>query len=184
MNGATRRFESLAPLYWRLAPPRGIRPEVAYAQAAKETGFGRFRGVLDSSFHNPCGLKTRIGGGNYDPRAHQRFASWREGVVAHLDHLALYAGARGYPRARTPDPRQFAFLRGRAHSVQMLGRAWAPAPNYGASLARLVAALEGRAIDRKDGAAPRRATPTRSERPWRPGFQLVWLLAIAAGPYG
>jgi N-acetylmuramoyl-L-alanine amidase len=130
-NGATPTFVRLAPLYWKLAPARGVRPEIAYAQSAKETAFGRFGGVLDASFHNPCGLKKTNGGGNYNPDAHRRFATWRQGVIAHLDHLALYAGARGYPKRGTPDPRHFPFLRGRARTVQALGGAWAPSASYG-----------------------------------------------------
>jgi N-acetylmuramoyl-L-alanine amidase len=130
-NDATPTFVRLAPLYWRLAPKRGVRPEVAYAQSAKETAFGRFGGVLDGSFHNPCGLKRTTGGGNHDRRAHRRFRTWRQGVTAHLDHLALYAGARGYPKRATPDPRHFPFLRGRAPTVRALGGAWAPSASYG-----------------------------------------------------
>jgi hypothetical protein len=141
-HGATRRFGKLAPLYWRLAPPRGVRPDVAYAQAAKETGFGHFGGVIDASFHNPCGLKRHAGGGNYDRTAHQRFPSWRAGVTAHLDHLALYAGKSGYPRARTPDPRHFRFLRGQARTIEALGAAWAPASAYGHDVAQLVTELD------------------------------------------
>ena len=130
-SGATPTFVRLAPLYWKLAPPRGVRPEIAFAQSAKETAFGRFGGVLDASYRNPCGLKKAAGGGNYDPDAHRRFATWRQGVTAHLDHLALYAGARGYPKHATPDPRHFPFLRGRAPTVQALGGAWAPSESYG-----------------------------------------------------
>lgn len=136
-NGATPTFIRLAAVYWRLAPARGIRPEVAYAQSAKETNFGRFTGVLDAGFRNPCGLKRRAGGGNYDPGAHKRFPSWRAGIAAHLDHMALYAGAEGYPRRSTPDPRHFPFLRGTARSVEQLGGKWAPSPAYGRDLARL-----------------------------------------------
>ncbi|HEV8250828.1 MAG TPA: glucosaminidase domain-containing protein [Gaiellaceae bacterium] len=130
-NGATPAFVRLAPLYWELAPERGVRPEIAYAQSAKETAFGRFGGVLNASFHNPCGLKRTAGGGNFDRSAHGRFATWRQGVIAHLDHLALYAGVRGYPKRATPDPRHFGFLRGRAHTVEALGGAWAPSVSYG-----------------------------------------------------
>ena len=136
-QGATPTFVRLARLYWRLARPRGIRPELAYAQAAKETNFGRFTGVVDASFRNPCGLKRTAGGGNHDPRAHRRFGTWPQGVTAHLDHLALYAGARGYPKRRTPDPRHFAFLHGRARSVQALGGAWAPSRTYGREIVRM-----------------------------------------------
>jgi hypothetical protein len=58
-------------------------------------------------------------------------------VTAHLDHLALYAGARGYPKRRTPDPRHFAFLHGRARTVQALGGAWAPSRSYGREIVRM-----------------------------------------------
>jgi len=133
-HGATARFVQNAALYWELAPPRGIRPEVAYAQSAKETGYGRFGGVIDATFRNPCGLKTTAGGSDTDPNAHQRFVTWRQGVTACIDHLALYAGAPGYPRTNTPDPRHFPQIYGTARTVERLGAAWAPAPDYGLSI--------------------------------------------------
>lgn len=133
---AAPRFVSNARLYFELAPSRGIRPEIAYAQSAKETDYGNFGGVIDASWNNPCGLKTTAGGGNDDPDAHQRFVNWRQGVTACIDHLALYAGAPGYPRAVTPDPRHFAFLRATAPTVEQLGARWAPDPEYGISIVR------------------------------------------------
>ena len=133
---AAPRFVSNARLYFELAPSRGIRPEIAYAQSAKETGYGHFGGVIDESWHNPCGLKTAAGGGNDDPDAHQRFLNWRQGVIACIDHLALYAGAPGYPRVNTPDPRHFASLRATAPTVEQLGARWAPDPEYGISIVR------------------------------------------------
>lgn len=131
------------PLFWVYAPERGIRPEVAAAQSAKETGFGRFGGVINASYHNTCGLKTTSGGGNNDPEAHMRFPNWHMGAVAHLDHLAIYAGAPGYPRAfkvdgtrlmLTPDPRHFEWIAGKAPTVEELGGAWAPSDSYGTSI--------------------------------------------------
>ena len=133
-EGATPRFVRNAGLYFELAPSRGIRPEIAYAQSGKETNYGLFTGVLDPSFQNPCGLKVTAGGGNDDPNAHQRFVDWREGVTACIDHLALYAGAPGYPRADTPDPRHFASIYASAPTVERLGGRWAPATDYGTSL--------------------------------------------------
>jgi N-acetylmuramoyl-L-alanine amidase len=109
---------------------------VAYAQSAKETGYGNFGGVIDPSFRNPCGLKTTAGGSDSDPDAHQRFTTWRQGITACIDHLALYAGAPGYPRPSTPDPRHFPSIRGTARTVERLGAAWAPAPDYGLSIVR------------------------------------------------
>jgi len=133
-RGATEQFVALADLYWDLAPETSVRPEVAYAQSAKETGFGHFGGVLTPQHCNPCGLKVTSGGNNNDPDAHQQFETWREGVQAHLDHLALYAGANGYPKVNTPDPRHFTWLCGRAPNVEALGGKWAPSPDYGSSI--------------------------------------------------
>ena len=135
-EGATSRFVLNARLYWELAPSRGIRPEVAYAQSAKETAHGNFGGVLGPSFRNSCGLKTTAGGDDSDPNAHQRFATWRQGVIACIDHLALYAGAPGYPRAVTPDPRHFSSVYATAPTVESLGGRWAPAGDYGRSIVR------------------------------------------------
>lgn len=137
-RGASQWFIDLAPIYWRLAPTRGgVRPEVAYAQAAKETRFGLFGGVIPGpQYHNPCGLKTAAGGSNDDPAAHMQFPDDETGGTGHLDHLALYAGAPGYPRADTPDPRHFPSIAGVAPTVEQLGGRWAPSADYGASIVR------------------------------------------------
>lgn len=136
-RGAAQCFIDVAPLYWQEAPSRGgVRPEVAYAQAAKETAFGRFGGVIPGpEWHNWCGLKTTAGGGNYDPDAHARFPNDLTGVRAHLDHLAIYAGAPRYPRADTPDPRHFPYIAGTAKTVEALSGRWAGA-GYGESVVR------------------------------------------------
>lgn len=142
-KNATATFISLAEKYWRLAAQRGnIDPAVAYAQAAKETNFGRFTGVIDETYNNPCGLKTTQGGSDQDPAAHMKFRDWEEGVTAHLDHLALYAGAAGYPRTDTPDPRHFAFIKGKGYSVEALGGAWAPSSTYGEEIVKMVKGMK------------------------------------------
>lgn len=134
-KGATGTFIALADLYWAYAPSHGgVNPLVAYIQAALETGYGKFGGVIDESFCNPCGLKVSSGGGNYDANAHKRFGSWDEGVQAHLDHLALYAGASGYPRSNTYDPRHFKSIFGKARTIRGLAGAWASDSAYGNKL--------------------------------------------------
>jgi N-acetylmuramoyl-L-alanine amidase len=133
-NGAPLWYRSLVPLFWSVAKARGVRPDGAFAQSAKETNFGRFGGVVDTSFRNPCGIKTRAGGANNDPNAHARFPNWLTGIQACVDHLALYAGAPGYPRANTADPRHFASIRGTATTFQRLGGRWAPNRLYGTSI--------------------------------------------------
>ncbi len=137
-KGATDNFVGLAQLYWKYAPTHGnVNPAIAYVQAAKETGYGKFGGVLNDSYKNPCGMKTVVGGGDTDPNAHQRFNSWDEGVQAHLDHLALYAGADGYPRSSTYDPRHFVTVKGKAVTVNALGGKWAPSLTYGEEVNKL-----------------------------------------------
>lgn len=150
-RGATPTFIALADLYWRIAPAAGVIPEVAYCQSAKETAFGRFTGVVKEDFCNPCGLKTSLGGANDDPNAHARFPDWETGVKAHVDHLALYAGAPGYPKAGSPDPRHFPSIAGTAPYVETLGGRWAPSLTYGQSIVKdYLATLYSFKLDEND----------------------------------
>lgn len=137
-KGATKHFIELAPLYWELAPQYGVDPVVAYAQFGLETNYGRFGGVIDESYHNPCGLKTTKGGDDQDPTAHQRFPTWEDGVRAQYEHLCLYAGAPGYPLEHPLDPRHFPQLLGTAETVGEIGERWASSKHYGALLAELI----------------------------------------------
>ena len=151
-NGATETFVNLADLYWKYSKSNGnVNPALAYVQAAHETGFGRFGGVLDESYYNPCGMKNTNAGINDDTikEAHKKFDSWEHGVLAHLDHLALYAGSNGYPKKNieqsyvedgldnesTYDSRHFAYLAGSAKTALDLSGSWA-AGNYGEKLIR------------------------------------------------
>ena len=137
-KGATETFIDLADLYFDYSEDHGnVNPAIAYVQAAKETGYGKFSGVIDESYHNPCGLKIAQGGDNYDPSAHEKFSDWDEGVQAHLDHLALYAGAKGYPRSDTYDPRHLRTLKGMATTVNELAGNWAPSATYGEEIIAL-----------------------------------------------
>ena len=157
-KNATETFVSLASIYKKYGQARGgVNWVLAYVQAAKETGYGRFGGVLDESFHNPCGLKVPSGGDDYDPNAHKRFDNWEQGIIAHLDHLALYAGAKGYPKTvyveswkteslsinETYDPRHIGWfgttsgILGKATNAIDLGNKWAPSSSYGVDLYRM-----------------------------------------------
>ena len=156
---ATDTFVSLAALYWRLSLSRGgVNPAVAFCQAAVETGYGKFGGVIDESYHNPCGMKTKTGGDNNDKNAHQRFTSWEEGVTAHLDHLALYAGAEGYPRADTPDPRHFPSLKGTSATVEGLSGVWATSKTYAENIETLLKGVIASAPSSPE--APENDTPS------------------------
>ena len=136
-KGCAEVFHKIIDAGWGNARRIGIDGAVFVAQAAKETGFGKFGGVIDASFFNSGGLKTTAGGDNSDPAAHQRFRDWNRGTRAHCAHLALYAGVVTVAQAkRLGDPRAFAEVRGVAPTVQELGGTWAPARDYGRSIVR------------------------------------------------
>lgn len=122
---------------------RGIDLSVLVAQAAKETGWGRFGGVIDASFHNTAGIKIAAGGANDDPHAHERFPSWAEGARAHANHLAAYTGLKpvGTPHGRYHVVIGLAWA-GRVATVEGLGARWAPNPAYGQDIARMIASLQ------------------------------------------
>ncbi len=141
-KGSNPLFVDLVPTFYVISERVGVNPLVTYCQSAKETGYMRFGGVLNATYHNPCGLKITAGGGDKDPSAHQRFKNWEEGIQAQVDHLALYAGADGYPKANTPDPRHFPFIKGSATTVESLGGKWAPSATYGQDIVKLMKEVE------------------------------------------
>lgn len=155
-KGANKLFIDLAPIFYDISVKAGVNPLVTYCQSAKETGYMKFTGVLNASFNNPCGMKTSKGGGDTDPNAHHRFRNWEEGVQAQVDHLALYAGATGYPKAGSPDPRHFPYLKGNAPTVESLGGKWAPSSSYGTDIVKMMKELS---------ATKATAVPTPSPEP-------------------
>jgi len=130
-HNAHERFLMVLITYFR-SKTYGVRTELAVAQSAKETGYGHFGGVVQPDFHNWCGLKTSQGGANSDPNAHARFPSDEIGVLAHYQHLALYAGVV-VPTTEIVDPRHRPDLRGAAPTVIDLSQRWAGV-GYGESL--------------------------------------------------
>lgn len=141
-RNATQTFINNADLYIKVCKEKGVNWDVAYVQYAKETGYGKFGGVLDESYCNPCGLKNTSGGSCTDPNAHKRFKDWEEGINAHVDHLALYAGKEGYPLYNSPDPRHFPYLFGRCKTVESLSGNWAPSSTYGTDLVKMISTIE------------------------------------------
>ena len=137
-KGATDEFVKLADYYWQYCKTNGeVNPAIAYAQAALETGYGKFGGVLTAEYKNPCGLKNSAGGDDGDPAAHHKFNTWQEGVQAHLDHLALYADAKGYPRKNTYDPRHTTWIQGKGKTVKQMAASWATDKEYSDKILRL-----------------------------------------------
>lgn len=145
--------KAMVSIFFEKAIKEGIDPIVVIAQAMKETGYFKFQGVLRPNFCNTCGLKGNLGGGDYDPNAHIRFDYWEDGIQAHIDHIALYAGASSYPRygvncpqaqkeeykvnGTTLDPRHFGYLKGKCPTVESLSGNWAPSKTYGEDIVKM-----------------------------------------------
>ena len=157
---------AIVPMIYDRAVKVGINPVVAVAQSLKETGYFNYKGVLRPNFCNIGGLKGAYGGGDYDPNAHKRFEYWEDGVQAFIDHLALYVGAKGYPKYSaetemyykgkgifydvnkyknngvTLDPRHFTYLFNSIKTVEELSGKWCPAKDYGAEVLKIVKKIE------------------------------------------
>lgn len=130
--------------YWRYAPERGVRPEIAWAQCCLETGFLKFPGAVTAEHRNMCGLKWRGATGD-GPDAFAVFPTWDVGIIAHIDHLALYAALPGYPLYDTPDPKHADSLLGVGKTLTTMARKWAGDPAYEVKLRSLISEMtEGR----------------------------------------
>lgn len=149
-NGAAELFvdDIIPALYDAAREARrendGLGPDAAMlvAQSAKETGWGRFTGVLTPAFRNVAGIKTAKGGGNFDPEAHERFLSWADGARAHANHLAAYTGQKpvGVPHGRYHTVNALDWA-GTIGTVEQLGARWAPNPQYGVDIVRMMGEL-------------------------------------------
>lgn len=145
--------DNIETLY-KAAENNGINPVILIAQAMVETGYFNFGGVINASYHNTCGLKITKGGGDKAASAHMKFKSWKEGIQAHADHLALYAGAKKFPKyspncaadlnteyksnGTTQDPRHFSYLYGKCKTVESLDGNWATGKDYSNKILKLV----------------------------------------------
>lgn len=132
--------EKLVSYYYQEGTKEGIRPDVAFAQALKETGFFRYGGTVTPDQNNYCGLGTTSSQvkGAY-------FASPQLGVRAHIQHLLAYASTKR-PSENVIDPR-YDLVRA-SYGERTLGRwedlngRWAvPGNSYGESILSLFSSI-------------------------------------------
>ncbi|MBR5236699.1 MAG: S-layer homology domain-containing protein [Clostridia bacterium] len=133
-RGAHQRFIDAADIYWKYGEITGIRPEILYAQAAKETGYGKYGGRVLPEQNNWAGIKTATanGDGTYD---HECFETPDDGIRAHFNHMSAYLGLEpvGEPHGRYYTACRTAWA-GTVKTVEELGNKWAPEHTYGYSL--------------------------------------------------
>ena len=130
----------LVSYYYEEGAREGIRPDVAFAQALKETGFFRYGGTVTPDQNNYCGLGTTSATvkGAY-------FATSQIGVRAHIQHLLAYASTR-QPITPVVDPR-YTLVRN-VYGTTTLGNwqdlngRWAvPGDSYGQSILSMFRAI-------------------------------------------
>lgn len=131
-KGAHQRFIDVADYYWKYGEITGIRPEVLYGQAAKETGFGKYTGQVKPEQNNWAGIKIKNPIGDR-PDDHESFATPEDGVRAHFNHISVYIG--GIEPVGEPHDRYYVIQtvawKGTVKNVEQLGGKWAPDVTYG-----------------------------------------------------
>ena len=116
------------------AQAEGVRAEVVFAQAMKETGWLRFGGAVKAEQCNFCGL----GAVNSAPGNAASFKDVRTGIRAQVQHLKAYASTNPLVQACV-DPRFDLVKRGCAPLLEDLNGKWAvPGDGYGESIAKMI----------------------------------------------
>jgi len=124
--------EELVHAYYEEAEHEGVRPDLALAQAFKETGFFAYGGDVDWRQNNFCGLGATGNGAKG-----LSFPNIRTGARAHIQHLLAYS-RKELPRSPIADPRYDLIRTNRPDIYGQLTRwtqlngVWAvPGKNYG-----------------------------------------------------
>ena len=119
------------------AAAEGVRADVVFCQAMKETGWLQFTGDVKAEQCNFCGLGA-TGGGNPG----LSFESVRMGVRAHVQHLKAYASTDPLVNDCV-DPRFTYVTRGIAPTLEELNGRWAvPGNNYGQDIAAMIKEMQ------------------------------------------
>lgn len=154
MTAQGRQFEAipdLAELYIRIGAEYGIRGDLAFCQAAKETGYWQYTGSVQPWQNNYCGLwatgtpltgQESFNGADpsqlrFEAGTHGAiFVSPEAGVEAHIQHLYAYACKQPLPAGKIlVDPRFALVNKGIAPTWQGLNARWAvPGTTYGQSI--------------------------------------------------
>lgn len=122
----------VAQIYLDEGKAEGVRGDVAFAQALKETNYWRFTGIAKPEWHNPAGLGVTgpAGIGN-------RFPDWKTGIRAQIQHLKAYASKEPLNKPLV-DVRFNLVPRGIAPTWEGLNGKWAvPGPTYGQDIVRI-----------------------------------------------
>lgn len=142
-KGGADSIETFCQLYYDEAVAEGVRPEVAFVQTMKETGWLQYGGDASIGQFNFAGLGTTGGGvpGNSYPDV-------QTGIRAQIQHLKAYATADVLAQECVDDRYEYV-TKGCAPYVEWLGQqenpegyGWATADNYGYSIVDMISKLK------------------------------------------
>lgn len=133
-SGGADIFIDIADTYWKYGELTGIRPDILYAQAAKETGFGKYGGAVKPEQNNWAGIKTKTATGDAT-EDHETFETPDDGVRGHFNHISAYIGLEptGEPHGRYYNVKSIAWA-GTVKTLEELGGKWCPDLYYGYSI--------------------------------------------------
>lgn len=138
-EGGADSIETFCRMYIEEAEDEGVRPEVAFAQTMKETGFLQYGGDASIEQYNFAGIGTTGNGvpGNSYPDV-------RTGIRAQIQHLKAYATDEALNGACVDDRYEYV-KKGSAPYVQWLGQqenpeglGWATGDNYGYDIIAMI----------------------------------------------
>ncbi|MEE0944214.1 MAG: S-layer homology domain-containing protein [Clostridia bacterium] len=133
-RGATESFIAAAEYYWKYGEITTIRPEILYAQSAKETGFGKYGGAVLPEQNNFAGIK-KYGHNGDATEDHETFETQEDGVRAHFNHMTAYLGLEpvGETHGRYKSIKSMPWA-GSVELLEELGGKWCPDLYYGFSI--------------------------------------------------
>ena len=143
--GGAETLEQFCLLYYEEAKVEGVRAEVAFAQAMKETGWLQYGGIVRIEQFNFAGIGALDGNSTGQCAS---FPDVRTGIRAQIQHLKAYASKESLVNAQV-DPRFHLVKRGVAPYVEWLGQqenpegvGWATSPGYGYSIVQMIKKLK------------------------------------------
>lgn len=138
-RGGADSIETFCQMYYDEASAEDVRPEVAFAQTMKETGFLQYGGDASIEQFNFAGLGTTGGGvpGNSYPDV-------QTGIRAQIQHLKAYATTDPLAQECVDDRYEYV-KKGAAPYVEWLGQqenpeglGWATGDNYGYDIVNMI----------------------------------------------
>ena len=142
-KGGAATIRDFCQIYYEESVAEGIKAEVAFVQAMKETGWLQFTGVVKAEQYNFAGM-----GATGNGVSGESFKDVREGVRAQIQHLKAYGSTKSLNQTCVDN--RFKYVeRGSAIYVEWLSipnnpkkKGWAAANGYGVDIVKMIQKLK------------------------------------------